>query len=306
MKGSLAQGSGSFAVDQGRWTVPGRLYETEPFLVRNPGLYKLVGELWHAAGDVNTPGLRFASDIYVYPECAVLEIVNAATDEVLQSVPATVAKVQIDAPGGQEVCFRIAGKGEFQVEPLSGAVRLEPLPQTQWTLRKDDSGRLIAGPIPLVEREERLTGSAEVEVRTFAGVRQLRLPAFELTYASAPIRVECTFTDPREALWVGELHRQPLTITAFPVFDRILEQTLGSFPETLSGARLRTIDLRSGMTQMVDPNHRGWRCVRKDPGGVMPLPARISSRYPISHCGKHRPKPSSPRRWACPTASRVL
>lgn len=266
IQASLAEGKGAFVADQGRWTIPGRLYETEPFLVRAPGLYKLTGELRHAVADANAPLLRFASDVYVHPECVGMEVVSAATNDVLQVAPPTATKLQIDSQGGQEVYFRISGKGEFKGEPLSGVVRLEPLPQTQWVLRKDDNGHLITGPIPLIEREERLTGAVEVDVRTFAGVRHICFPPFELTYAPALTRLACTFTDPREALWVGELHRQLLIVSAFPVFDRYLNQTLDLFPGTLSGARIRTIDMRSGTTQVMSPDNRLLE--RPQPGGA--------------------------------------
>ncbi len=139
----------------------------------------------------------------MHPACVGLEVVNAATNEVLQEVPPTAAKLWINLQGGQAVYVRAAGRGEFKAEPMSGIVHLEPLPQTQWTLRKEESGSLVAGPIPLAEQEERLTGSAEVEVRTFAGVRHIRLPAFELSYTPAPLRVECTFADPRDGALGG-------------------------------------------------------------------------------------------------------
>ncbi len=268
MKARLAEGQGSFVVDQGHWTIPGRLYETEPFTVRAPGLYKLAGELRHAVGDTNTPVLYFTSDLYVHPECVGLEIVDAATNGVLLEAPATATQFPISARGGQEIYLRISGRGEFKAEPLSGVVQLQPLPQSPWTLRKEDSGRLVTGPIRLTEQEQRLTGSVHVEVRTFAGIRHVRFPAFEMTYTPAPLRLECAFADGREALWVGELHRQPLTITAFPVFDNFLNQTLALFPENLSGAHLRTVDLRSGTTQTVGPENR--RLERPQPGGQGP------------------------------------
>jgi len=266
VKATLADGKGAFVADKGRWITPGRVYETEAFMVRAPGLYKLTGELRHAVTDANAPLLRFASDVYVHPECVVMEVVSAATNDVLRVVPPTATKLHLDSQGGQEVYFRISGKGEFKVEPMSGVLHLEPLPQTQWVLRKDDNGNLITAPIPLIEREERLTGAVEVEVRTFAGVRHIRLPPFELTYAPALTRLTCTFTDSREALWVGELHRQLLLVSAFPVFDRYRNQTLDLFPGALSGARIRTIDLRSGTTQVMSPDNRLLE--RPQPGGA--------------------------------------
>lgn len=256
LKAVSEDGKNSFLADKGRWLVPGRHYETEPFVVRAAGLYKLAGDLRHTIEDVNAPILHLTSELYVHPACVGLEVVNAATNEVLQEVPTTTGKLRIDLQGGQEVYLRVTGRGETKVEPLSGSVSLTPLEQSPWTWRKQDNGELIVGPIRLAEQEERLTGSAQVEVRTFAGVRQFRLPTFELAYTPAPLHIACTFTDPREALWVGELHRQPVNLSAFPVFEPGLDQAMALFPETLAGMRLRTVDLRSGTTQVVNPENR--------------------------------------------------
>jgi hypothetical protein len=264
MKARLAEGQSSFVVDQGHWTIPERSYETEPFAVRAPGLYQFVGELWHTIGDFNTPVMYVTADWYVHPECVGLEVVDAATNQVLLAAPATATRLPLDARGGQDVYLRISAQGEFKAEPLSGVVQLQPLPQSPWTLQKDDRGRLVTGPIRLIEQEDRLTGLVNVEVRTFAGIRHVRFPTFELTYTPAPLRLECAFADGREALWVGEVHRQPLTITAFPVFDNFLNQTLELFPESLSGTHLRTVNLRSGTLQTVSPE--GRRLERPQPG----------------------------------------
>ncbi len=45
----------SVQVDRGRWTSPSQLYETEPFTIGTPGLYKLACELRHTIGDANVP-----------------------------------------------------------------------------------------------------------------------------------------------------------------------------------------------------------------------------------------------------------
>ena len=251
-----AEETNSFVVERGEWTVPGQLYEVEPFTIGVPGLYKLACDVRHSLADANIPVLRLTSDAYVHSECVSMQAVSVATDQVLREVPPIPATVPIDSEGGQEVYFRVVGRGEFNVEPLSGVLYLEPLSQTAWPLRKDEGGNLITGPITLVEREERLTGWAQVDVQTFVGVRHIQLPLFELTYAPAPLRVETAFTDSREALWVGEFHRQLLSISAFPVFDRFLERALGLFPETLPETRIRTVNMRSGMTQVLEPDSR--------------------------------------------------
>jgi hypothetical protein len=257
LRATLSETASPVLVDKGRWTTPSRLYETEPFTLGTPGLYRLTCELRHAIGDANVPILQAASDVRVRSECVSIKVVKAATGEVLAEVPpAAGATVNLGLQGGQDVSFRIAGKGDFNVEPLSGTLFLEPLDQTDWTLKKDDQGNLSAGPVRLIEREERLVGHADLDVRTQAGVRHIRLPRFSLAYPPAPMRIECKFTDPREALWVGEFHKQPVVISAFPVFERFRDATMGRFPNGLAQARIRTVDMRSGTTQMTEPQSR--------------------------------------------------
>jgi hypothetical protein len=256
IKGTSSDEADSFLLEKGRWVVPGRVFETELFSLGTPGLYKLTCELRDSWGKVGIPILYFDSDVYVHSECVGVKVMDAITDQVLQEVPPVAGQVRIESQGGQRVYFQIAGKGEFNIEPLSGVLHLEPLPQTQWPLHKDADGQLITDRIDLVEREEGLAGWVEVDVRTFAGVRHLQLPKFEMAYSPAPLRMVCTFTDPREALWVGELHRQSLNISAFPVFEQSRNRTVRLFPETLPQARLRTVDARSGLTQVVEPASR--------------------------------------------------
>ena len=254
---AASEAANSVLVDKGRWTMLSRLYETEPFTIGTPGLYKLTCELRHAIGDANVPILQATNDVYVHSECVSIKVVNAATDEVLAEVPPTAgATVNLGLQGGQDVYFRIAGKGEFKVEPMSGTLFLEPLTQTEWTLRKDDQGNLLAGPVRLIEQEERLVGRADLDVRTHAGVRHIRLPRFDLAYPPAPMRIESKFTDPREALWVGEFHKQPVVISAFPVFERFRDATMNRFPDGLAEAKIRTVDMRSGTTQVTEPQSR--------------------------------------------------
>ena len=94
------------------------------------------------------------------------------------------------------------------------------------------------------------------EVETPVGVRQFRLPDFELAYRAAPMRIACAFGEPRRALWVGEFHRQLLTVSAFPVFDESRERAESMFPETLPATRMRTVDLQSGTAQVTGPQGR--------------------------------------------------
>jgi hypothetical protein len=240
----------SVAVDRGRWT-SSRVYETDPFAIETSGLYKLTCDLRHTVGDANLPLLRLASDVYVHSECVGVQVVNAATNEVLGEVPSAAdATLPVELSGGQDVYFRVYAKGEFKVEPQSGGFHLEPLSQSDWPLRKDDQGNLVTGAVPLVEGEERLVGRAELEVRTQAGVRRIHLPRFHLAYPPAPLRIECRFTDTRDALWVGEYHKQPLVVSAFPVFDSFREATLKRFPDAFAETRTRTVDMQSGTTQV--------------------------------------------------------
>ncbi len=254
VRADSSDGTNSVGVGRGLWAEPARLYETEPFTIGKAGLYRLDCELRHAIGDVNVPILQWTGDVYVHAECVGISIVDAVANEVLGEVPPTAdATVNVDLQGGREVDFRISGKGAFKVEPLSGVLHLEPLSQVDWPLRKDEQGNLLTGPIRLIEREERLVGRAELEVRTDVGIRRILLPRFDLVYLPAPMWIECKFTDPREALWVGELHKQPLVISAFPVFERFRDATVRLFPQALPQAKVRTVDMRTGTTQVSGP-----------------------------------------------------
>lgn len=257
VKASSSEAAAPVVVDRGRWTSPARLYETEPFTIGTPGPYRLTCELRNTIGDANVPILQAVRDVRVYSECVSVKVANAATNQVLAEVPPTAgATVRLSLQGGRDVYLRIGSKGEFKVEPLSGTLFLEPLDQTDWPLRKDDQGNLVAGPVRLVEREERLIARADLDVRTPAGVRHIRLPRFNLAYPPAPMRIECRFTDSRDALWVGELHKQSVVISAFPVFEQSRDATVSRFPDGLPQARIRTVDMRSGTTQVTEPQSR--------------------------------------------------
>ena len=312
MKATSADAKNSFVADRGRWTIPGQALRDGAF--GGPGPGPVQARRRAAAHRAAMRMLRFCA---LRATCTSIRRAWAWRWSVRPRTRCSRTCPRRRRSSGSTAgrtagVFRVAAKGEFKVEPLSGIVHLEPLPESRWTLRKQDNGSLMTEPIPLTEQEERLTGSVEVEVRTFAGVRHLRLPAFELAYTPAPMRVECTFTDPREALWVGELHRQPLTISVFPVFDRLLDQARGLFPETLAGMHIRTIDLRSGTTQVMGPDNRLLE--RPQPGGPRDgrslRPTSSSPRFPSrrrtnarstwagswrTFRGRSRPMPSSIR-----------
>jgi hypothetical protein len=247
--------SGSFRAEDGQWTVPTRLYTTEPFTVQIPGDYGLTCEALYSLGGVDVPLMGLTRDLRVHPACVGIDILSAA-DEKLGVLPETSDVLSLNSEGGQQVYFRAAGRGVFNAEPTAGALHLAPLSPATWALSEGADGGLATSLIGLPEGEERLTGWAEVDVQTPLGPRQFRLPDFEVMYRPAPMRIECAFGDLGRPLWVGEVHRQLLTISAFPVFDRFLDQTRGLFPEALSGARMRTVDLQSGTAQVTGPRGR--------------------------------------------------
>jgi len=245
----------SFRVDGGQWAIPARLYATEPFTVEAPGQYDLTGALLYAPGDVNVPLISVTRGFQVLSAGVGIDIRNAVDDR-LGQLPQTADVVSLDTEGGREVSFRVVPRGSFGAETVSGSLHLAPLAQSEWTLGKDASGNLTTGLIRLPEGEDRLTGWVRVEVQVDDTIRQFRLPDFELTYRPAPTGMRCAFGDSRAALWVGEFHRQLLTLAAFPVFEDSRERALSLFPETLSGARMRTVALQSGTAQVTQPRSR--------------------------------------------------
>lgn len=242
-------------LDGGRWTIPSRLFESDPFTVQVPGLYDFRAELVHSSSDANIVLVDATSDVTVQPPCISLSALESS-GEVLGSLSDRPDPLAIALHGGGQVSFRLSPQGRSGAKPISGTLHLEPLTQTDWVFRKDTAADLATESIELPEDEERISGWAEVQVETSSGVLPFRLPRFELVYQPAPVRIECAFGEPREALWAGELHRQLVTVSAFPVFERDRERVLAMFPETLSGARMRTVDLTSGTAQVMAPQAR--------------------------------------------------
>lgn len=243
-------------IDDGRWTTPGRTFATESFTFGSSGLYDVTCDLLYALGDVNVPLTGLTEEVQVYQPCVGVDILSADDDAGLGELPEASGVVSLDAEGGKDVYFRVTARGSFNARPRAGVLHLAPLDQEEWILRKDASDDLSTGSVRLPEDEDHLTAWARLEVDTPAGLRQFRLPDYELAYRPAPLRVECTFGEPRRALWVGEFHRQLLTISAFPVFEAARDRTEAMFPETLSAPRLRTVDLQSGTAQVTGPRGR--------------------------------------------------
>ncbi len=242
-------------LDAGRWTSPLRLYESDPFTVETFGLYDFRAELIHTIADTNAVLLDATSEVLVHPPCFGLSVLDAS-GEVLGPLSGASEPLSIEVHGGQRVSFRLSPEGTFGAKPTSGVLRVEPLAQANWSFRKDADASLVTEFVELPEGEERISGWAEVEVEVAGSLLPFRLPRFELVYRPAPVRIESAFAEPRAALWTGELHRQLLTVSAFPVFERDRERVLAMFPDTLSGARIRTVDLTSGTAQVMTPRGR--------------------------------------------------
>lgn len=239
-------------LDDGRWTIPSRLYESDPFTIETFGLYDFRVELIHEMNTASVVLVDASSEALVHPPCIGLSILDAS-GQVLGSWSDASRSLSIEMHGGQPVSFRLSAEGAFGANPVSGTLHIEPHAHKNWPLQKDTGAVLVTEPIELPEAEKQLACWAEVEVETAAGLQPFRLPRFELVYRAAPVRIESTLTEPRTALWAGELHRQLLTVSAFPVFETDRERVLAMFPETLSNIRIRTVDLTSGTAQVMTP-----------------------------------------------------
>lgn len=239
-------------LEDGRWTIPSRLHESDLFTIETFGLYDFRAELIHRTDATNVVLVDASSEVLVHPPCIGLSVLDAS-GEVLGSWSDASRSLSIEVHGGRQVSFRLSPEGTFGARPVSGTFHLEPHVQPNWTLQKESGAVLVTERIELPEAEEQLACWAEVEVETSAGLLPFRLPRFELVYRAAPVRIESAFTEPRTALWAGELHRQLLTVSAFPVFEADRERVLAMFPETLSAVRIRTVELTSGTAQVMTP-----------------------------------------------------
>lgn len=250
------QGQGEpWQIDDGRWTIPSRLYESGLFTVPAFGLYTFQAELIHPMADTSASIVDAASEVLVHPPCIDLSVVENS-GAVLGSLSEPSEPLSIDVHGGQPVSFRLSPKGTSDAKPVSGTLHIEPLTPADWDFKEETEANLATELVQLPEGEERIFAWAEVEVETSAGLLPFRLPRCELVYQPAPLRVEASFADPRTALWAGELHRQSVMISAFPVFERDREQVTAMFPETLGGTHIRTVDLSSETAQVMTPRVR--------------------------------------------------
>ena len=254
--GQTSSEAGAFRVDDGQWTVPVESYTTETFRVETSGAYELTCELLYVQGDVNVPLIGLTKDVQIHPACVGIDVVGEA-GATLGELLDTAEPVSLNIEGGKQVVFQAGARGPFNAQPISGTLHLAPLTQATWDFRKaTDADQPATNRITLPEDEEGVTGWVEMEVQTPLGPRQFRLPDFELVYQPAPIRLTCSFGDTDRALWVGELHRQLLTVSAFPVFERYVNATRQRFPETLANVTMRTVDLQSGTVQVTSPGGR--------------------------------------------------
>ncbi len=242
-------------LEGGQWPNPSRLYESDSFTIRIAGQYAFGAELLHRLGETEVSLVDAGGDIVVQPPCVSMSV-RDGSGQVLGSLSNRSDALAIELHGGQQVAFHVSAEGRSGAKPVSGTVYLEPMTQRERALAKETETDLVTEAVELPKGYERLSGWAQVQVETPAGVRPFRLPRFALAYQAAPVEVTCAFSEPREALWVGELHRQLVTISAFPVFARDRERVLAEFPDTLEGVRLRTLDLTSGTAQVMTPRVR--------------------------------------------------
>ena len=247
--------AGSFAAEIKQWTAPAEQGSTERFTVDTPGAYELTCELLYSPGDVRVPLMGLTQEVPIHPACVGVDVLDAA-DQVLGTLPEVSESFSLDIQGGRQVYFRAAARGVFNATPISGTLHLAPLSQASWAFDADADGGLATGRIGLPEGEELLTGWVDMEVQTPLGTRQFRLPDFEMDYQPAPMRIRCAFGDASRALWVGELYRQLLTVSAFPVFERFVDRTRTQFPEAFAETRMRTVDVQSGTAQVTKPHGR--------------------------------------------------
>ncbi len=242
-------------LEGGEWTSPLRLYESDSFTIRVAGPYDFGAGLIHRLGDEDVRLVDARGEITVQPPCVSMSV-RDGSGQVLGSLSNRSEPLAVELHGGQEVTFDVSAEGRSGAKPVSGTVHLEPMAQRERALATETETNLATDAVELPKGYERISGWAQVQVETPAGVRPFRLPRFALTYQAAPVERTCVFSEPREALWAGELHRQLVTISAFPVFERDRERVLGEFPDTLEGVRLRTLDLTSGTAQVMTPRVR--------------------------------------------------
>lgn len=259
---SPAGGAAPIPVEAGQWDAAGTTYTSGPFQLSKVGSYQVGLDCVDHVGTAAIPLGRFQAAFDLRPSPVTLRLLSAETRKTVCEVPAPAAgSGKMPAcQGGQQVIAELSPGNGIQAGELSGYLELEAVGGQKRPFGPDPSGRIVTAPITLPLGAKHLAGQAVAQVATPAGVRTVRLPKFRFLYDQPPPRLEQHFADRRNALWVGELHQQIVTVAVLPVFQESAPGVLASFPEELPEVTMHAFDAAGKKSQPV-PVH-----CRREPG----------------------------------------
>jgi len=227
-----------------KWDASQTACRSQPFQLDAPGQYVVACECIDPVENRAISLGTFTTDLRVEPAPLSLVLHKASNDQILFPRGSDDSP---DAPvkGGEQIYAELREQGTVplrNVEAQLSAVNVRPSPRP---FTEVSPGRRVTGPFELPRGDIRLAGQAEVRLAEGNTIRQLNLPG-EFFYGRGDMGLTCQFSDARQALWVGEYHRQVLTVSVFPVFADAAGTVEKLFPRELSQATITFLDTPDG------------------------------------------------------------
>jgi len=238
----------------GRWDQHGQVYMSVPFHLSNPGRYSIICDCADHVDGLEIPLGQFSRIFSVEPCPVSLTLRKPPTYVNILDGKSQQSSSKV---GDQLHAELKVIEGGVRLDALSGLLYLDNVEPQKWPFKHDVSGGLITDTFVLPKNDYHLVGHAEVKVKTPIGVRQMQLPNFDIPYNPEPLHLEQHFSDLRKALWVGEFHRQKMSIAIFPVFER---RIINSMPQELPEVNMNVFDDLAGTSKAIPV-----RCSLKEP-----------------------------------------
>ncbi|MEN6336971.1 MAG: hypothetical protein ABFE01_22165, partial [Phycisphaerales bacterium] len=186
----------------------------------------------------------FTTGLRVEPSPLSLALHKASNDQVIFPRGSDESP---DAPvkGGELIYAELREEGSVPLRNIEAQMSLTNVRPGPRPFTEVSPGRRVTGPFELPRGDIRLAGQAEIRLTEGNMVRQLNLPG-EFFYGRGDMGLACQFSDVRQALWVGEYHRQMLTVSVFPVFADAAGTVEKMFPRELPQATMTFLDTADG------------------------------------------------------------
>lgn len=236
------QATSPLTVGADKWDPSQQAYHSVPFQLDAPGAYTVACECVDRVENRTISLGTFTTDLSVEPAPLSLVLHRASNGEVIfprSGEPAS--RIQ----GGEEIYAELRRPEDLSIQNVDARLHLTNAAPAQSPFTADASGLLVTKTFALPKGDVRLTGQAQVRLTAADVNRQLNLPG-DFLYDRGALELTCQFSDGRDALWVGEYHKQVLYVSVFPVFADSADTIAGMFPRELPQAVVTFLETADG------------------------------------------------------------